>query len=242
LRLCGLPLLVLTLCLSAASPAFCLSEDVPLAQQVGQSWWQELQLFWNARVWVIEGNPVTVGKIVLSASILVFGGLLGHFLSRRIREKLVSVFDVGPGTAHGIERLLFYVVMVVIFLTALKTVGIPLTAFAFAFLGVAYGSPAREVEALLLGCADDHPEVLKFPRPYVIFRDFVESALVFDLYFWVDFKVSTRHKVESDLRFMIVDLFEARGITISFPQRDVHLDTAGPIDVRLLSDGPSTRN
>lgn len=324
--LCGLPLLVL-LCLSAASPAFCLSEDVPLAQQVGRSWWQGLQLFWNARIWMIEGNAVTVGKIVLSVCILVFGGLLGHLLSRRIREKLVSVFDVGPGTAHGIERLLFYVLMVVIFLTALKTVGIPLTAFAFlggAFvigigfgaqnlfsnmisgflliiqkpirvndtiqvedmiatvreigsrytrvrtfdnvdvlipnshflenriinwtlsdstirtkvtLGVAYGSPAREVEALLLGCADDHPEVLKFPKPYVIFRDFGESALVFDLYLWVDFKVSTRYKVESDLRFMIVDLFEARGISISFPQRDVHLDTAGPIDIRLIKDG-----
>ncbi len=309
-----------------ASPAFSISEDVPLVKQVGDTWWRGIQGFWNARLWLIEGNPVTVGKIILAACILLIGGSMGHLLSSRLREKLISVFDVGPGSAHGIGRLLFYVLMVVIFMTALKTVGIPLTAFAFlggAFVigigfgaqnlfsnmisgfiliiqkpirvndtiqveemiatvreigsrytrvrtfdnvdvlipnnyflenriinwtlsdstirthvtvGVAYGSPAREVKRLLIACADSHPEVLKSPQPEVIFRDFGESALIFDLYFWVDFKISTRYRVESDLRFLIVNLFESNEICISFPQRDIHLDAIKPVDIRLLRD------
>jgi small-conductance mechanosensitive channel len=43
-----------------------------------------------------------------------------------------------------------------------------------------------------------------------------------------------RRRVASDLRFRIDDLFREAGIVIAFPQRDVHLDSARPIEVRLL--------
>ena len=59
----------------------------------------------------------------------------------------------------------------------------------------------------------------------VIFDDFGESALTFELNVWV---YSTAERglrlIRSDLRFRIDRLFREHGVTISFPQRDVHLD------------------
>jgi small-conductance mechanosensitive channel len=92
-------------------------------------------------------------------------------------------------------------------------------------VGVAYGSPVRKVEELILRATDDHPDTLDDPKPMVIFEDFGDNALIFDSYFWID-AVGERdlRKVRSEVRFAISDLFDEAGIVIAFPQRDVHLD------------------
>lgn len=92
-------------------------------------------------------------------------------------------------------------------------------------VGVAYGSPVRKVEELILRATDDHPDTLDDPKPMVIFEDFGDNALIFDSYFWID-AVGERdlRKVRSEVRFAISDLFDQAGIVIAFPQRDVHLD------------------
>ncbi len=54
------------------------------------------------------------------------------------------------------------------------------------------------------------------------------------LYFWIELdNVMGRLLAQSALRFKIDELFRAAGITIAFPQRDIHLD--GPLEVRLLN-------
>ena len=35
--------------------------------------------------------------------------------------------------------------------------------------------------------------------------------------------------------------FRNAGITIAFPQRDVHLDASGPLDVRVLSESTDSK-
>jgi len=50
-------------------------------------------------------------------------------------------------------------------------------------VGVAYGSDVRKVTDLLEKAADDHDSVLKEPERSVIFDDFGDSALVFELLF-----------------------------------------------------------
>jgi small-conductance mechanosensitive channel len=92
-------------------------------------------------------------------------------------------------------------------------------------VGVAYGSPIRKVEELILRATDDHPDTLDDPKPVVVFEDFGDNALIFDSYFWID-AVGERdlRKVRSEVRFAISDLFDEAGIVIAFPQRDVHLD------------------
>ena len=46
-----------------------------------------------------------------------------------------------------------------------------------------YQSDARQVTEILLKIANDHDSILENPKPSVIFNDFGESALVFQLYF-----------------------------------------------------------
>jgi small-conductance mechanosensitive channel len=98
-------------------------------------------------------------------------------------------------------------------------------------VGVAYGSDVRKVTDLLEKAADDHDSVLKEPERSVIFDDFGDSALVFELLFWANLSGERGLRVlRSDLRYRIDALFRENNITISFPQRDIHVD--GSIAIR----------
>ncbi len=92
-------------------------------------------------------------------------------------------------------------------------------------VGVAYGSDVSLVTRLIEQAADEHPDVLKEPLRAVIFDDFGDSALVFELNVWL-FATAERglRMIRSDLRYRIDELFRQNGVVISFPQRDVHLD------------------
>ncbi len=111
-------------------------------------------------------------------------------------------------------------------------------------VGVAYGSPTREVDRLICRVLDEHGRILKDPKPNVLFTEFGDNALHFRAYFWIRMSaMMDRRRIESDVRYRIDHLFRDAGITIAFPQRDLHLDTVAPLDVRLVSsndeDAPS---
>lgn len=103
-------------------------------------------------------------------------------------------------------------------------------------VGVAYGSPVERVAEILAQIAAEHPDVLKEPEPLVVFDDFGDSSLNFELFFWV-MAVGDRdlRVIRSDIRFRIDQLFRENNITIAFPQRDVHLDNLSPIEVRVVN-------
>ena len=88
-------------------------------------------------------------------------------------------------------------------------------------VGVAYGSDTELVTRLLLEAADGHPDVLKEPKTDVLFREFADSSLNFDLRVWI-LNPMGRFKIISDLNYSIDDAFRYNNITIPFPQRDVH--------------------
>ena len=103
-------------------------------------------------------------------------------------------------------------------------------------IGVAYGSPGREVARLLAVCANQHAAVLQQPPPRVIFEDFGDSALIFNLYFWLNLTADTNTlQVMSELRFLIDEALADAGIVIAFPQQDIHLDTAQPLKIEMIT-------
>jgi potassium-dependent mechanosensitive channel len=105
-------------------------------------------------------------------------------------------------------------------------------------VGVAYGSPVRDVSKLMMMVLEEHGKILKYPEPLVLFEDFGESALVFTSYYWIELAGETDSRiVASDIRFRIDRLFREAGISIAFPQRDIHLDGIGPVDVRIVGMG-----
>ena len=102
-------------------------------------------------------------------------------------------------------------------------------------VGVAYGSPTRHVQEVLAQIAVEHPLVLKEPKPMVIFESLGENALNFVLFFWVDLPAQPDWRmVASDLLHRICEIMAEEGIAIAFPQRDIHLDAARPIQVEVI--------
>ena len=110
-------------------------------------------------------------------------------------------------------------------------------------VGVAYGSPTRKTEDCLRQAAEENPLVKKSPEPLIIFEDFGDNALIFDLYFWVEVQGERDLRViRSDLRHRITELLEAAGITVAFPQRDVHLNSLSPLEVKIHTPNKYSEN
>jgi small-conductance mechanosensitive channel len=279
---------------------------------------------WHLELAVIDGNGVTIRKLVTALVILIVGLVLVKYarrlLARRLRKARMDV-----SAALALEKTLLYLGFLLVVLFALHTVNIPLTAFTFLggavaigfgfgaqnlinnfisgfiimaerpirvgdlielegnwarveevgarctriktaenihmlvpnsnFLekhitnwtlsdkmilakvkvGVAYGSPVDLVTELLLKAVSQSDGVLSEPRPFVLFEDFGDNALMFEIYFgMVVENILQKRRIASNVRYRINALFEQHGIVIAFPQRDVHLDAAGPVQVQLL--------
>ncbi len=298
--------------------------SIQITQRVTSFWKDRLHSFWNIELYVIEDNPVTVRKVILAILIVVIGLLLIKFFTRSLQQKIAQRFDIEMNTAGAIKRMVSYFFMLMIVLFALRTVNIPLTAFAFLggalavaigfgsqnifsnFLGgfvivfqkpikendiveiegktasvqeigsrftrlktfdnidilvpnnyfmnniivnwtnidktirgkitvgVSYSSPVRTVEALLYQAMKENLKILTKPAPFVLFSDFGDSALIFNAFFWVDMNYGFKGAVESELRFRIFELFQANNIEIAYPQKDIHIDSLSPIELKIF--------
>jgi len=102
-------------------------------------------------------------------------------------------------------------------------------------VGIAYGSDTDLAEKLLLQAAKTNPLVLKSPKPTAVFLRFGDNALNFELRVYVK-NIDDWIPMLHSMNLAIDKEFRQAGITIAFPQRDVHLDTTGPLGVRVVSD------
>jgi len=109
-------------------------------------------------------------------------------------------------------------------------------------VGVAYDSSTREVSRALLSVAHKHGQVHDRPEPEVRFENFGDNAKVFRLLFWVNPTKTQRNRLASDLRFMIDKALKEAGITVSFPQRDIHFDSERPLQVEVSSPSDSSKS
>ncbi len=294
----------------------------------GNEMWERASAIWSFDLISLSGGyAVSVGDIG-SVLLLVVAGYFSSRWTGAVVARRLSGTKLKPDAVQTIQRIVFILLLTLVFLLALHLLGIPITALAFAMgaiaigvgfgtqniinnfisgwilmaerpvriddfieidtwrgtverignrstrirridgvhlmvpnsqllertvvnwtlvdrairstvrVGVAYGSPIRQVSELLLQAVRDQPEVKPEPAPRVVFEDFGDSALVFDAYIWCDLSDDKAlFEVRSDIRLRIADLFEAHGIVVAFPQRDVHLDANGPLQVQIHDDG-----
>lgn len=286
--------------------------------------------FWNFQLFVVEGTPITLGKLIVGL-ILV---LLGYFLARRISyyfgQKVISKLQIQRSLKFTLERLFFYIIYIGFVLFVLQMLGIPITVFTIlggalaigigfgsqnvvnnfisglivmveqpvrigdwveieglfgqveqigsrstllrsfdskqtiipnsfflekmftnwtlsdnvvagkVSVGVDYGSDVALVRKLLLQAAEEDQRILKDPPPSVLFQDFADSSLNFDLFYRIFFsKDLTVARVSSDLRFRIIELFDQNGIKIPFPHRELLLKESGALRVKIESGPPA---
>ncbi|XQW86212.1 mechanosensitive ion channel family protein [Thalassotalea piscium] len=275
---------------------------------------EKLQSLINLTVLSIDGQPITLGSILLVPFILILGIFLTKWLVKSLTGRLLSQ-HIDPNVIHLVQRIFYVVAIAIVTITLLDLINVPLTAFAFLsgaiaigfgfgaqniinnfisgwilmwekpirigdFLevddakgtveqintrstrirrvdgvhmlipnskllentvvnwtlvdrlmrtsvkvGVAYGSPARKVADVILQATQEQSEVLDDPKPTVIFEDFGDSALIFEVNFWINSKVEGGLRVtRSNIRFRLDELFAEHNIVVAFPQQDVHLN------------------
>lgn len=287
--------------------------------------------FWSYELSTSEDSPITPGKLLIALTVFLAGYFFARFMFQLLSRRLFPRFGFDRGASSAFASLAFYGLLAAAFLFALRSVNIPLTAFAVVggaialgigfgsqtlvsnfisgllllaerpiqegdlvevggvigtvesiglrstrirtadnfhiivpnagFLeanvvnwthqdpkirmkvrvGVAYGSPTREVERLLVQAASEHERTLSQSPVAAYFLDFGDSALLFDVRFWIRYNEQTdRPKILSDVRFRIDELLRENGITIAFPQMDVHLDVGDGLAGAVTTAPPAT--
>ncbi len=104
-------------------------------------------------------------------------------------------------------------------------------------VGVAYGSDVEKAMQLMLDAAKENVNVLDDPNPVVSFEAFGDNSLTLQLRSYLG-SMDNRLATITALHSAINDKFNATGISIAFPQRDIHLDTDKPLDIRLHRVSP----
>jgi potassium efflux system protein len=102
-------------------------------------------------------------------------------------------------------------------------------------VGVAYHTDTRKAMELMYEAAKEHPKVIDDPAPRISFEGFGDNALTLNLRAYLN-DVEVRLATITELHQAILDKFRAAGIEISFPQRDLHLSTARPLEMVLRRD------
>ena len=99
-------------------------------------------------------------------------------------------------------------------------------------VGVSYDSDPQLVRKLLLEVAAGNPHVLTDPAPSVVFQQFGDNALQFELRIWSNDMAHRPGTLESELNFAIWEKFNQHRIAFPVPQRELHL--RAPVRVELL--------
>jgi small-conductance mechanosensitive channel len=288
------------------------------------SWFSQV---WNMELFSSSGSPVRLSQIVIALAVLIAGIMIGRRIAALVGRRLQHSGRFNRSTAYLLQRLVFYVLVVLITLVALPIAGIPVTIFTVmggavaigvgfgaqnlfnnlisgiiimieqpirvgdiievqggqgrveeisnrcvrvrrsdgidvlipnsffleqpvvnwthsdsdirgeVAVGVAYGSPTDQVRDLIMQAADEHKEVRKDPPPIVLYEQFGDNSLNFRLLFWAPVsRPMDLRRIRSDLHYRIDALFREANITIAFPQRDLHLDTLKPLEVKLTRE------
>ena len=91
-------------------------------------------------------------------------------------------------------------------------------------VSVAYGSDVDQVREVLLRAAKGVEFIVTDPEPRIRFTEMADSGLVFRVLCWIELP-ELRGQCVDGLNTAIYKALNAEGITIPFPQRDVHLYT-----------------
>ena len=287
--------------------------------------WHSLRKVWTYDILTVEGETLSIGRIIAAAVLLFVAVNLSRRCARFIAKHIFRRFKITPGAVLALQGLTSYALLIFFALVALRLASVPLTIFAVlggalaigvgfgsqnvvnnfisglillieqpvkpgdlievsgtvgtvesigarsttvrtpdnthivvpnsSFLenpvlnwtlsdtvmrssvsvGVAYGSDTELVASVLAKLTGEHPEILPHPPPRVLFDGFGDNSLNFEVVFWMQLDdLLDRRRTQSELRFAIDRSFRQQGIVIAFPQRDVHLDVATPVEVKVV--------
>ncbi len=92
--------------------------------------------------------------------------------------------------------------------------------------GIGYGDNCDKAKAALASIVDGHELVLKDPAPVINMNELADSSVNFIVRPWA--KTADYWTVYWDVTRLVKDRFDAEGISIPFPQQDVHIYQKNP--------------
>jgi small-conductance mechanosensitive channel len=90
-------------------------------------------------------------------------------------------------------------------------------------VGVSYKEDPENIKNILFAIAEENPDVLSEPKPDVLFNEYGDSALMFNLSVWTNTYSDKPAVLKSQLYFEIFKKFKEAGVEIPFPQRDLYV-------------------
>lgn len=87
---------------------------------------------------------------------------------------------------------------------------------------VAYGTDVRVLQPKLQDAVQRVPRVLSDPAPAVQLAEFAADGINLSVVFWISDAENGQGNVRSDVNLVVLDLLNAEGIEIPFPQRVMH--------------------
>jgi len=106
-------------------------------------------------------------------------------------------------------------------------------------VGVHYDSDVRLAARLCEEAAGQTTRVLQDPAPKSLVKGFGDNSVDLEIRFWIADAHNGVANVKSDVLLDVWDKFHEHGIEIPYPQRDLHLRSAGEL-VRALREAQAT--
>ncbi len=97
---------------------------------------------------------------------------------------------------------------------------------------ISYDDDPEKALELILACAYASPRVLHDPEPAARLMAFGDNGINLELRVWIADPENGFANVRSDINLAIWRAFKAAGITIPYPQRDLHIKQMPPLDSR----------
>ncbi len=170
---------------------------------------------------ILFEQPIRVGDVV------TVGNISGKVTKIRIRATTIRDFDqrelLVPNKEFITQQLLNW------------SLSDQVTRWSVE-VGVAYGSDLDVAMAEVRAALAAQPLILRQPEPMVTFEQFGDNSLLIRARYFMD-QLDQRLRVSSDLMLDINRRLNNRGIVVAFPQRDVHLDTSQPLEIRVMQGG-----
>jgi small-conductance mechanosensitive channel len=94
-------------------------------------------------------------------------------------------------------------------------------------VGVAYGSEVNMCQDLMEDVLSTNKYIMKDPKPMVLLEKFGNSSVDFRVLFWTN-DIGRWIETKSEIMSEIYQKFDEKGVTIPFPQQDLHIRSIDP--------------
>lgn len=166
---------------------------------------------------ILFERPIRIGDIV------TVGDVTGNVTQIRMRATTITDWDrrelIVPNKEFITGNLINWTLS-----NSTSRINIP--------VGVAYGSDTERAREIMLSLANKSELVLQDPPPFTVFRAFGDNALDLALYVYLPNR-DVLWDALNELTTGIDAAFKEAGITIAFPQRDIHFDTDQPLRIQM---------